>query len=243
MRPDTWYNFINLNVLRFFAEGLLVTLQMSAYAITLSFVFAVLFALGRHSRVAWLRWPSTVYIETIRSLPVLLMIIVVNFQGPKLFRPLLGPNFEISPFWAGVLGLTIYTSSVLAEIIRAGIASLPQGQWEAARALGLTYRQQVTFVILPQALRRMVPAIVAQFTTLIKDSSLAFVIAVQELLSRGKVFYSQFFNPVDTLLVVSVIYFVINYAISLYSQRLELGRLPKEAQTIARDIALRDQAA
>lgn len=83
-------------------------------------------------------------------------------------------------------------------------------------------------MILPQALRRMVPAIVAQFTTLIKDSSLAFAIAVQELLSRGKVFYAQFFNPIETLLLVSLVYFVINYALSLYSQRLELGRLPKE---------------
>ncbi len=243
MRPDTWYNFLNPTVLRFFGEGLLVTLQMSAYAIALSFGFSVLLALARASRVPWLRWPATVYIEGIRSLPVLLMIIVVNFQGPKLFRPIFGPNFEISPFWAGVLGLTIYTSSVLAEIIRAGIVSLAQGQWEAARALGLSYAQQVAYVILPQALRRMVPAIVAQFTTLIKDSSLAFAIAVQELLSRGKVFYSQFFNPIETLLLVSLVYFVINYALSLYSQRLELGRLPKEVQAITRDLALRDQAA
>jgi putative glutamine transport system permease protein len=98
----------------------------------------------------------------------------------------------------------------------------------------------MSFVVLPQALRRMVPAIVAQFTTLIKDSSLAYVIAVQELLSRGKVFYSYYFNPIDTLLLVSGVYFVINYAISLASRRLELGRaLPKQA----RDIALRDQAA
>jgi putative glutamine transport system permease protein len=240
MRPDLWYLFVDPNVLRFFGEGLLLTLQMSFYAILLSFVFALLFALARHSRIRWLRWPATAYIEGVRSLPVLLMIIVVNFQGPKLFRPIFGEDFEITPFWAGVIGLTIYTTSVLAEIIRAGIVSIPRGQWEASDALGLRYREVMAFVVLPQALRRMVPAIVAQFTTLIKDSSLAYVIAVQELLSRGKVFYSSFFNPVDTLLLVSSVYFVINYAISLASRRLELGReLPKQA----RDIALRDQAA
>jgi putative glutamine transport system permease protein len=239
MRPDTWELFLNPNVLRFFGEALLVTLQMSLIAIVLSFGFALLFALARHSRAPFLRWPATVYIETIRSLPVLLMIIVVNFHGAKLFRPIFGERFDIVPFWAGVIGLTIYTTSVLAEIIRAGIVSLPRGQWEAARAIGLRYHQLMAYVILPQALRQMVPAIVAQFTTLIKDSSLASVIAVQELLSRGRVFYAQYFNPVDTLIVVSSIYFVVNYALSIASRRLELGRLPKAA----RDIALRDQAA
>ncbi len=240
MRPDTWPLFVDPNVLRFFGEGLLLTLEMSLYAILLSFAFALLLALMRHSRHPLLHWPATVYIEGIRSLPVLLMIIVVNFQGPDLLRPIFGEDFEIAPFWAGVIGLTIYTSSVLAEIIRAGIVSLAPGQWDAARALGLRYHQVMGYVVLPQALRRMVPAIVAQLTTLIKDSSLAYAIAVQELLSRGKVFYSQYFNPVDTLLAVSAVYFLINYALSLASRRLELGRaLPR----VARDIALRDQAA
>lgn len=240
MRPDTWPLFLDRNVIAFFGEGLWLTIQMSLYAIALSFAFALAFALARHSRVPWLRWPATVYIETIRSLPVLLMIIIVNFQGPKVLRPFFGEDFDLSPFWAGVIGLTIYTSSVLAEIIRAGIVSLARGQWEAAYALGLRYRQVMAYVVLPQGLRRMVPAIVSQLTTLIKDSSLAYVIAVQELLSRGKVFYSSYFNPVDTLILVSVVYFVINYAISLASRRLELGRrLPERA----RAIALRDQAA
>jgi aspartate/glutamate/glutamine transport system permease protein len=239
MRPDTWPLFVNPNVLRFFGEGLLLTLQMSVYAIGLSFTFALLLALARNARAPILSWPATVYIEGIRSLPVLLMIIVVNFQAAKALRPFLGEDFDISPFWAGVVGLTIYTSAVLAEIIRAGITSLPRGQWEAARALGLRYHQLIGYVVLPQALRRMVPAIVAQFTTLIKDSSLAYAIAVQELLSRGRVFYAQYFNPVDTLIVICVIYFVINYALSLASRRLEMGRLPQQA----RSIALRDQAA
>lgn len=244
MKPETWPLFVNPDVLRFFGEAVLITLQMSLYAIVFSFAFALLFALARQSRIPWLRWPATVYIEGIRSLPVLLMIIVVNFQGPKVFRPIFGEDFQISPFWAGVIGLTIYTTSVLAEIIRAGIASLSRGQWDASHALGLGYPQVMTYVILPQALQRMVPAIVAQFTTLIKDSSLASVIAVQELLSRGRVFYAQYFNPVDTLLAVSIVYFVINYALSLASRRLELGRqLPKQVREQVRDIALRDQAA
>ena len=240
MRPDTWHLFLDPNVLAFFWSGLALTLQMSLYAIALSFAFALGFALARVSRRPYLRWPATAYIESIRSLPVLLLIIFVNFEGPHLLQPLLGEDFEIPPFWAGVIGLTIYTTSVLAEIIRAGIVSLPQGQWDAARALGLNYPRLMSYVILPQALRRMVPAIVAQFTTLIKDSSLAYAIAVQELLSRGRVFYAQYFNPVDTLLVVSVVYFAVNYLLSIASRRLELGRaLPAQA----RDIALRDQAA
>lgn len=239
MKPDTWHFFVDPNVIGFFWSGLALTLQMSLYAILLSFVFALLFALARHSRRPYLRWPATAFIEGIRSLPVLLLIIFVNFEGPHLLQPLLGEDFDVAPFWAGVIGLTIYTTAVLSEIIRAGITSLPTGQWDAARALALSYPQMMLWIILPQALRRMVPAIVAQFTTLIKDSSLAYAIAVQELLSRGRVFYAQYFNPVDTLIVVSFVYFVVNYLLSLASRRLELGRLPKQA----RDIALRDQAA
>ncbi len=240
MKPETWGLFLDPNVIGFFWAGLLLTLQMSLYAIAFSFVFALLVALGRVSSRPFLRWPATVYIEGIRSLPVLLLIIFVNFEGPHLLQPVFGEDFEIQPFWAGVIGLTLYTTAVLAEIIRAGIVSLPRGQWEAARALALSYPQLIGHIIVPQALRRMVPAIVAQFTTLIKDSSLAYAIAVQELLSRGRVFYAQFFNPVDTLIMVSLVYFIINYALSLASRRLELGRaLPREA----RDIALRDQAA
>ena len=117
-----------------------------------------------------------------RALPVLLLIVYFGIKGSALFRPIFGPDFELPRFWAGVLGLSMYTSAVLAEIIRAGIVSLPRGQTEASRALGLSHAQTMRSVILPQALRLMVPAMMAQLTTVIKDTSLVGTIGVFELL-------------------------------------------------------------
>lgn len=243
MRPDTWHLFANPAILRFFGQGLLETILLSLVSIGLSFVVALLFALGRLSRRWWIRWPSILYIESIRALPVLLLIVYFSIKGSSLFRPILGPDFDLSRFWAGVLGLSLYTSAVLAEIIRAGILSLPRGQTEASRALGLSHAQAMRHVILPQALRLMVPAMMAQLTTIIKDTSLVGTIGVFELLRQGRVIYTQYFNPIEVFLFVAVVYFIICFALSQGSRRLELGRVPKDVQVKITEIQLRDQAA
>lgn len=242
MRPDTWHLFVNPNIWRFFGEGLLQTIMLSLAAIAISFLFGMLLALGRLSTRRWVSWPSTFFIEVTRALPVLLMIVYFGIKGSSLFRPIFGEDFELPIFWAGVLGLSMYTSAVLAEIIRAGIVSLPRGQREAAAALGLDYRQSLRFVILPQALRLMVPAMVSQLTTIIKDTSLVSTIGVFELMRQGRTIYTQYFNPIEVLLIVAVIYFVICFALSQASRRLEV-RAPKEARIRMEEIALRDQVA
>jgi glutamate transport system permease protein len=203
----------------------------------------VVFALGRLSRQAWVRWPATAYVEAVRALPVLLLIVYFGLKGSALFRPLFGPDFELPRFWAGVLGLSLYTSAVLAEIIRAGILSLPRGQTEAARSLGLSYAQSMRHVILPQGLRLMVPAMMGQLTTVIKDTSLVGTIGVFELLRQGRTIYTQFFNPVEVLLIVATVYFVICFTLSQLSRRLEVGRVTKEAKRRITELELRDQAA
>jgi His/Glu/Gln/Arg/opine family amino acid ABC transporter permease subunit len=227
----------------FLFEGLRETIYISLVSVALSFVVGLLFALGRLSRKRWIRWPSIFYIEAVRALPVLLLIVYFGIKGTALFRPIFGPDFDLPRFWAGVLGLSMYTSAVLAEIIRAGIVSLPRGQSEAARALGLSHAQTMRSVILPQALRLMVPAMMAQLTTVIKDSSLVGTIGIFELLKQGRTIFTQFFNPIEVLLIVATIYFVICFTLSQLSRRLELGYTPREARKKIRDIALRDQAA
>lgn len=243
MKPDTWSMFLDPAIWGFFFEGLRATIYIALVSVALSFVVGLLFALGRISRRRWIRWPSIFYIEAVRALPVLLLIVYFDIKGSALFRPIFGPDFDLPRFWAGVLGLSMYTSAVLAEIIRAGIVSLPRGQTEAARALGLSHAQTMRSVILPQALRLMVPATMAQLTTVIKDTSLVGTIGVFELLKQGRTIYTQFFNPVEVLLIVATIYFVICFALSQASRRLELGYTPKAARVKIRDIALRDQAA
>jgi His/Glu/Gln/Arg/opine family amino acid ABC transporter permease subunit len=243
MRPDTWAMFADPAILRFFGQGLQETLSIAAVATVLSFAAGLLFALGRLSTRGYVRWPSIAYIEGIRALPVLLLIVYFDIKGSALLRPLFGPDFDLPRFWAGVLGLSLYTSAVLAEIIRAGILSLPRGQTEAARALGLSHFTSLRYVILPQSLRLMVPAMMGQLTTVIKDTSLVGTIGVFELLRQGRTIYTQFFNPVEVLLFVSVIYFVICFALSQASRRLEVGRVPREARVKLQEVQLRDQAA
>jgi His/Glu/Gln/Arg/opine family amino acid ABC transporter permease subunit len=243
MRPDTWGMFADPAILRFFGQGLLETLSLSIVSVALSFVAALIFALGRLSPRWWLRLPAIFYIETIRALPVLLLIVYFNIKGASLFRSILGPEFELSRYWAGVIGLSLYTSAVLAEIIRAGIVSLPRGQSEASRALGLSHVQSMRHVILPQALRLMVPAMMAQLTTVIKDTSLVGTIGVSELLQQGRVIFTQFFNPIEVFAFVAVIYFVVCFVLSQLSRRLELGRVTPEAAARLAKVELRDQAA
>lgn len=243
MRPDTWHLFVNPAILRFFGQGLVETILLSVAAVVLSFAVALIFALGRLSKRPYLRWPSIFYIETVRALPVLLLIVYFGIKGSALFRPIFGPDFELTRFWAGVLGLGMYTSAVLAEIIRAGILSLPRGQTEASYALGLSHLKTMRHVILPQALRLMVPAMMAQLTTVIKDTSLVGTIGVFELYRQGRVIYVQFFNPIEVLAFVAVIYFLICFALSQASRRLELGRATKEARVKIEEVQLRDQAA
>ena len=212
MRPDTWPMFLDPAIWGFFFEGLRETIYLAVVSIALSFAVGLLFALGRLSRRWWIRWPSILYIEGVRALPVLLLIVYFDIKGSALFRPffaLIGIDFDLPRFWAGVLGLSMYTSAVLAEIIRAGIVSLPRGQSEAARALGLSHAQTMRSVILPQALRLMVPAMMAQLTTVIKDTSLVGTIGVFELLKQGGTIYKLFFNPFEVLLIVATIYFII----------------------------------
>jgi His/Glu/Gln/Arg/opine family amino acid ABC transporter permease subunit len=235
--------FADPAIWRFFGEGLRETLSISLVTVALSIVLGLIFALGRISTRPWIRWPAIAYIEAIRALPVLLLIVYFDVKGSALFRAIFSPDFELPRFWAGVLGLTLYTSAVLAEIIRAGILSMPRGQTEASRALGLSYAQSMRHVILPQSLRLMVPAMMGQLTTVIKDTSLVGTIGVFELLRQGRTIFTQFFNPVEVLLIVSVIYFVICFALSQLSRRLEAGRVTKEAKARIVQVELRDQAA
>ncbi len=246
IRCDTWYLFVDPGIIRFFGEGLAETLKLSVVSVLLSFVVGLLFALGRLSTRWWIRWPSILYIETIRALPVLLLIVYFGIKGTALFRPIMPPifgeDFDLSRFWAGVLGLSLYTSAVLAEIIRAGITALPKGQTEAASALGLSYVRSMRFVVLPQALRLMVPAMMGQLTTVIKDTSLVATIGVFELVRQGRVIYTQFFNPLEVFLFIAVIYFVICFALSQASRRLEI-KAPVEVKVKIQEVQLRDQVA
>ncbi|MEJ7653231.1 MAG: amino acid ABC transporter permease, partial [Chloroflexia bacterium] len=203
-------------VLRFMAVGLGYTLSIAAIAITISFILGMLLALARLSHLPFIRYPATLYIETVRSLPLLLIIYFVFFGSNQL----IGVQFQ--PFTAGVIAISAFESALVAEIIRAGILSVNRGVVEAAASQGLSSTQVLRYVRLPIALRRMTPALVGQFISLLKDTSLTAVIGILELLRRGQIVSNRPpFDPIPVFILIALTYFVVNYSLSLFSRRLE----------------------
>jgi|DewCreStandDraft_1066081.scaffolds.fasta_scaffold00527_28 putative glutamine transport system permease protein len=236
-----WKAFLEPEIWVFLLTGLQATLTIAVAAIALSLVFGTLLALARLGRLPLLHYPAVLYIEVIRALPVLFLIFFFFFGGARGFSVAGVRVSWTDPIVAAIVALTAYTSAVNAEIVRAGILSIEKGQLEAARALGLPYIQMMRLVVLPQALRRMVPPLVSQFITLVKDTSLAYVIGTHELLNKAKILYSGFeTGPIQALFVAALIYLTINYSLSRFSRRFEVrpgeelrAEIAAEAGTVA----------
>ncbi|CAH0302416.1 putative glutamine ABC transporter permease protein GlnP [Peribacillus frigoritolerans] len=204
--------------LKFLLEGFWVTLQVAFISIILSFIIGGLVGIIRYAKVPVLSQILALIVETVRNLPLLLIIFFTYFALPEIRIKL-----EIIP--AAIVALTIFESAMLSEVIRSGVKSIDKGQMEAARSSGLSYTQALIHIILPQALRRMIPPIVSQFISLLKDTSLAVVISLPELTHHGQIIYGQsqkYLIPI--LILVALMYFIVNYSLSLVAQRLELKR-------------------
>jgi putative glutamine transport system permease protein len=207
---------LNREILTFLAGGLGVTLGLAILSIAISFVLGIGLALARLSRIAIVRIPAIGYIEGMRALPVFLVILFAYLALPKLI------GFKFTPFTAGVIALSAFTASLIAEIVRAGIVAVPRGIVEAATAQGFSAWDRMRLIVMPIALRQMTPALTAQFVTLLKDTSLTAVIGNLELLRRAQIVNAQPpFAPIPTYVLVALTYFAVNYAISLVSRRLE----------------------
>jgi His/Glu/Gln/Arg/opine family amino acid ABC transporter permease subunit len=213
-----WQPFSIWSTWNFLLDGLWVTLQVAFYSIILSMLFGILLALGRLAGNPIISIPSILYIEVVRALPSYLIIFYAFIGLPKI-------GVKLDAIWFAVIGLTIYTSAILAEIVRAGILSVEKGQLEAAYSLGLKSHQTLYLIVMPQALRRMVPSIVSQLITLTKDTSLAAIIALQELTRKGQQLYQFNGNILETMFIVGMIYFVVCYILSFISSKLEVKQL------------------
>lgn len=206
----------NPQILGFLGGGLLVTLELAAASIAISFALGVALALGRLSRIAAVRIPATFYIEGMRALPVFLIILFAYLALPKMI------GFKLSPFVAGVVALSAFTAALIAEIVRAGILAVPAGIVEAATAQGFAARDRMRLIVLPIALRAMTPALTAQFVTLLKDTSLTAVIGNLDLLRRAQIVEAQPpFQPIPVFALIALVYFGINFTLSQFSRRLE----------------------
>ncbi|MED3387251.1 amino acid ABC transporter permease [Bacillus subtilis] len=204
--------------LAFLWDGFLVTLYVAFISIILSFFFGLIAGTLRYAKVPVLSQLIAVLVETIRNLPLLLIIFFTFFALPEI-----GIKLEITA--AAITALTIFESAMLSEIIRSGLKSIDKGQIEAARSSGLSYTQTLFFIVMPQALRRMIPPIVSQFISLLKDTSLAVVIALPELIHNAQIINGQsadgsYFFPI--FLLAALMYFAVNYSLSLAARRLEV---------------------
>jgi polar amino acid transport system permease protein len=182
--------------------GAVGTLRIFLICLVLGLGFGLIVGLARYSRRRWAYWPATAFVEFFRNTPVLVQILWFYFALPMLVP------FEISPLMAAALGISLNSAAFSAEIYRGGIQSIEPGQWEAARALAMTDLQAMRRIILPQAIRRMLPALTNRAIEIFKMSTLASAVAYVELLQQGKLIASLNFNPIETYTVIALAFFV-----------------------------------
>lgn len=204
-------------------EGLWVTLKVSFIAIIFGIIIGLFTGLARISTNPALRWLSITYIELIRGSPLLVQIFIWHFVLGTLINTLLAKQgiSQIPPIWFGEASLAVFTGAYVAEIARAGIQSIHRGQTEASRSLGMTYVQSMVHVILPQAMRRILPPLAGQFISLIKDSSLLGIIAIRELSKATREIVTTSLQPFELWFMCALLYLVLTFALSMFVQYLE----------------------
>lgn len=202
----------------FFLTGIKSTIVISLIGVVLGAVFGSMFALMKISTIRPLKWFASAYIEFLRGTPLLVQVFLVFFGTTAVL------GLDISAFICGAIALVINCSAYIAEIIRAGINAVDKGQMEAARSLGLSYSQTIKSVIMPQAIKKILPALGNEFVTVIKESSIVSVIGVSEIMFNAQVVQGASFDPFTPLLIAAVLYFILTFTLSRLMSFLE-GRM------------------
>ena len=222
---DLWEYFVTPKYLEVIAMALLDTLSMAFFAIIFAVVLGLLLGVGKLSDHRAVRWPSWLVVEFFRAVPVLLLMVFF-------FTWLALGDGPLSEFWCVVLALTLYNGSVLAEVFRAGINAVPKGQAEAAYAIGMRKTQVMVTVLLPQAVKMMLPALISQMVVALKDTSLGYYITAPGLTYAYKQIAGEGRNPVPTAMVITLIYIVVNLLLTLLATWLQ-RRLVGEKKMIS----------
>jgi len=212
-----------MRILRFVSDGIWVTFYVTMISFVLVLIFGLIGGLGRLSKVNILKGIATTYVEIVRGIPLMVQLYFWYFATPGLIRGLGGAigsealtNYKAEPILMAIIGLTFCYSAYMSEVYRAGIQSISKGQMEAARSLGMTYFQAMRHVILPQAVRVILPPVGNEFITLLKDSSLVSVVAVADMTRRGREFQAATFTSIEPWIMVALLYLVM----TLFSARI-----------------------
>jgi glutamate transport system permease protein len=219
-QPDVWSEYL--------IPGIINTLKAAAISIVLAGAFGIVFGMGRLSHSAPIRWLSGIVVEFFRAVPVLLMMYFTFYLFA--FNDVFGT--EYNSLAAVVVGLTLYNGSVIAELVRSGVHSLPKGQSEAGLSIGLTPGQTLRSIQLPQALTAMLPALVGQLVVVLKDSALGTAITYPELLQQAKDVGTAYGTVIPAYILAALLFIVINYALSLLAQKVEQRLRRRGAHTI-----------
>ncbi len=191
------------------------TLRLAIPAIVLGFVLGIFIGIARLARAWWISLPATLYVEFFRGVPLVMVIFWIWFIIPQLLR------LPIPEYGVALTAFVVFEAAYFGEIVRAGIQSVPRGQVEAATALGLTAVQSMRFVVLPQAVRNMVPSLVTQMIVLFKDTSLASIIGYVDLTKAAQIVNNREIRPFELYLFIAVVYFAFTYSMSRIASRFE----------------------
>ena len=192
------------------------TLRLAIPAIVLGFCLGVLIGLARLAQRSWIRYPAVLYVEFFRGVPLVMVIFWFWFLIPQITGQRL-PEYTVA-----LSAFVVFEAAYLAEIVRAGIQSVPRGQIDAAVSSGLSYLQMMRHVILPQAIRNMIPSLVTQFIVLFKDTSLASIIGMMDLTKAAQIISQREIRPFELYFFIAVVYWICTYSMSRFSRRLEL---------------------
>jgi glutamate transport system permease protein len=209
-----WKPFWQQWAVKYFLEGLLGTLKVTAVSAAVCFPAGALLAIGRSGRNRPIRWLCTAYIEVFRSIPTLLLVYVFLFALP-------GVGLNVSIFWKLTIPIILINAAVIAEIVRAGIRALDRGQTEAALAIGMTSGAAMRHVVMPQAIKLVIPSLVTQLVALLKDSTLGYVVSYPELMKQANTLANNTKLLLQSFVIVSLIYIAINFALTRLATWLE----------------------
>jgi len=205
-----------MRILLFVRDGIGVTIFTTLASFVLILILGLIAALARISSNPILRGIATVYVEVIRGIPLLVQLLFWYFAFPSVVQGIgsalnveIFKNYLADPIGMAIMGLTFCYAAYMSEVYRAGIQSIPRGQMEAARSLGMNYFQAMRFIIIPQAVRVILPPVGNDLISLLKDSSLVSVVAVADMTRRGREFMSKYFNPIETWVMIALLYLVL----------------------------------
>ena len=205
---------VMLNSLPFLMQGLLITLKVSALVVGIALLLGVLLGVGLSFGSRWIALPIRIYSDLIRGLPLLVLIFSIYYM-----LPLTGWN--VSNFWAAVIALAAFQTAHVAEVTRGAVQSIPLGQHEAGKSIGLTFHQRMLHVVFPQALRRFLPPWINTVVSTVQGSALVSLVGIVDLMLSIQQVIGRTFKPMPLYVLGALIYFVINYALSLTSRTLE----------------------